>query len=676
MQLRRSLRIYVHENGPPVPKRSKISRVKNQFEVEDFCCGKRKFLKPLPLECVHGCTILPFKSYFCYNKKLCFCNKCHRKVRSGKSAILYVTKRVTVRKGDCIKLLNNGMIEEPVIVCSSCRKKFHKVCVLHLETIYGLFTCADCSRVKNLSIHNVNVYNVESLPKTLMGDHIQVEVQSFLAQNKVDNKVTIRVVISNNAKLVPNIGCESHRSLPYKNKMVIAFEKIGGVDIAFFSFIVQEYYSNCPGPNRNCVYLAYLDSVQAFQPHELRTQVYHTILLAYFKYVKLLGFKCVYIWACPPGPSSGYDYIFYSHPPAMKMPTLKRLKAWYTNLLRIGQGKGIITGHSNLLVDTMKNNITRIADLAYFHEDHWIDFVQGIIAHPPTTPTEGESMRCPKVRCRKMTPGKLKAKKFADEFNEFIYSVSDYRMQCVLREMKFRGDMFLVAHLNDNIPGSTRTIVDPDPELRCPILDSRDVFMLYLRQNHYEFSSLRRGKYSTMTIIYNIHMFDMVDRKKEILCNLCLAVIKYGYDSCTNFHLCSSCLEKSGKHNHSMNEESMSSSTSELSSTSETYEVESWAGQDLTFTEVSHILKAVGHAITCQCVIKGPSCTLGQNLLCHLEKCAKPRGTCIICVRIFSITCSHCSSCPDVKCELQVCRNVKLFQQTNKFLTERTCTLG
>lgn len=128
--------------------------------------------------------------------------------------------------------------------------------------------------------------------------------------------------------------------------MVIAFEKIGGVDIAFFSFIVQEYYSNCPGPNRNCVYLAYLDSVQAFQPHELRTQVYHTILLAYFKYVKLLGFKCVYIWACPPGPSSGYDYIFYSHPPAMKMPTLKRLKAWYTNLLRIGQGKGIITGHS------------------------------------------------------------------------------------------------------------------------------------------------------------------------------------------------------------------------------------------------------------------------------------------------------------------------------------------
>lgn len=54
-----------------------------------------------------------------------------------------------------------------------------------------------------------------------------------------------------------------------------------------------------------------------------------------------------------------------------------------------------------------------------------------------------------------MTPGKLKAKKFADEFNEFIYSVSDYRMQCVLREMKFRGDMFLVAHLNDNIPVRT-----------------------------------------------------------------------------------------------------------------------------------------------------------------------------------------------------------------------------
>ena len=37
------------------------------------------------------------------------------------------------------------------------------------------------------------------------------------------------------------------------------------------------------------IYIAYLDSVNFFQPKHLRTPVYHEILIGYLDYVKKLG---------------------------------------------------------------------------------------------------------------------------------------------------------------------------------------------------------------------------------------------------------------------------------------------------------------------------------------------------------------------------------------------------
>ena len=70
---------------------------------------------------------------------------------------------------------------------------------------------------------------------------------------------------------------------PYKTKAVFCFEVIDGVEVCFFGLHVQEYGSACSKPNTRRVYIAYLDSVHFFQPRELRTDVYHEILLGYLE---------------------------------------------------------------------------------------------------------------------------------------------------------------------------------------------------------------------------------------------------------------------------------------------------------------------------------------------------------------------------------------------------------
>lgn len=48
-------------------------------------------------------------------------------------------------------------------------------------------------------------------------------------------------------------------------------------------------------------------------------------------------------------------------------------------------------------------------------------------------------------------------------------------------------------------------IVDPDASINCDLMDGRDAFLTMAREKHYEFSSLRRAKWSSLALLYELH---------------------------------------------------------------------------------------------------------------------------------------------------------------------------
>ena len=77
----------------------------------------------------------------------------------------------------------------------------------------------------------------------------------------------------------------------------------------------------------------------------------------------------------------------------------------------------------------------------------------------------------------------------------------------VYQTMEKHRDVFFTVLLNppssisSPLPGTT----DPDNLITCDLMDGRDAFLTMARERHWEFSSLRRAKFSTMAMLYELH---------------------------------------------------------------------------------------------------------------------------------------------------------------------------
>ncbi len=188
-------------------------------------------------------------------------------------------------------------------------------------------------------------WQASALPRTKLGDFLELIVRYRLEQSghaDVAGSVTVRMVSNTQNRLeVPHCIRENFQNdsgtkvplhLPYRQKCIILFQKIDGLDVCLFCLYVQEFDESCPEPNKSRVYVAYLDSVEYFRPRECRTMVYQELMSGYLKWAQVRGFKQCHIWACPP--QRGDNFIFWCHPPHQRTPSRDRLTAWYNQIVK------------------------------------------------------------------------------------------------------------------------------------------------------------------------------------------------------------------------------------------------------------------------------------------------------------------------------------------------------
>lgn len=382
------------------------------------------------------------------------------------------------------------------------------------------FACNHCYRKKNIGFDlRHRKYSARRLPHTRMSEYIEKKVNEYIRLNSPSaGQVTIRVLTAYRDTIHvkkemrgyvnrcrETKGPQRHsnsRSYPnefgYTNRAIFAWQEIDGVDVCVFGMHVQEYGEDCPEPNKQVVYLSYLDSVHFFRPKELRTVVYHEILLTYFKYVKELGFRRVFIWVCPS--RKGDDYIFYRHPPEQKMPTQKRLFDWYVKMLDLGIRVGIIEKYHNIHQYSTAESWTSILSMPYLSGDYWPGEFERLL----TINTESQMM---------------------ENFD---------------KSLKRQRDGFIVARLNDcdcspHFESQRRM---EETTFTCDLMRGREPFLQLARRRNYEFSTLRRAKFSSLAMVKHLERYFNL----EPIFNECytLESNKRHYDcsNCEDFYLC------------------------------------------------------------------------------------------------------------------------------------------
>ena len=83
----------------------------------------------------------------------------------------------------------------------------------------------------------------------------------------------------------------------YRQRVILLWQRLDGVDVCLFALYVQEYGADCPPPNARKIYIAYLDSVRYLRPLTARTAIYHELLVSYLSNARQRGYASAYIWA-------------------------------------------------------------------------------------------------------------------------------------------------------------------------------------------------------------------------------------------------------------------------------------------------------------------------------------------------------------------------------------------
>ncbi|XP_049346193.1 probable histone acetyltransferase HAC-like 1 isoform X2 [Solanum verrucosum] len=664
--------------------------------VCQLCGTDRLVFVPRPVYCSSCCKCIKRNLVYYWavdeaGGRHCFCTKCFRKSCGDDVS----SQGLSISKNKFQKAKNNDQNEESWVQCDKCECWQHQICALYnaKKDLEGQakYICPFCCLKEIEAGEHVPLpvsIGAQDLPRTMLSDHIEQRLfrrlnlerneRAKLSGQDADEvpgaaDLIVRVVLSVNRNLKvkqPFLDLCHNEGYPpefqYKSKVILLFQKIGGVDVCLFGMYVQEFGSECAPPNRRCVYISYLDSIKYFKPdietvkgEALRTFVYQEILIGYMDYCKKRGFTTCYLWACPP--VKGEDYILYCHPESQKTPKPEKLRLWYRSMLRKASEEDIVVNYTNLydhfFVPSTRNS-ARIsaAHLPYFDGDYWSGAAEDIVRN-----IEKESRGDSRNKVKKlMTKSTLKAighdNLSADATKDILvmqklgqtilpvkedfiivnlHVVCTNCQQAILSEGQWSckqcrnfhicarclalkdnlseqkthtsssGEEHLLSEVVVNdIPASTE---DQDAIIENDFFENRHSFLSFCEKNHYQFDSLRRAKHSSMMILYHLNK---------------------------NIH---------------------------LSKTDSGFGKEQFEGQRPLKFKLMDILV---HASQCRATPSNPcsysGCLKMRKLFQHASRCSvRVPGGCALCRKIWSLLHWHSQTCQDISCLVPRCKDIK-----------------
>ncbi|ESO09433.1 hypothetical protein HELRODRAFT_168416 [Helobdella robusta] len=689
--------------------------IDNMMKSLGYCCGHKHIFSPIVLICYgkHMCTIPVNTYYYTYQNRFSYCEKCFNDIRTDYIELNEDASQAPTRllKTLFLKMKNGEFDYEPLVACSICNNKHHNICVMHMDQISSSnrFVCSICTKSQNLkkkenkftAKREYYICKILGLPQTKLGSYLELRVNSFLKRKDAGMR----------RKFCNDESKEMEKSFPYIAKAIFAFMDVDGVDVCFFGMHVQEYASSVQ-PNSRRVYLAYMDSVNFFRPKHLRTSVYHELLIGYLDYAKNLGYMYAHIWACPP--SDGDDYIFNCHPPDMKIPKPKRLQEWYKKMLNKAVNDQVIHDYKDLLKDVIEKNLQSVTEIPYFEGDYWPNVLEECIkeldeeekkrkaleeadeddmADDDTNDEHGLRRKGQKgpsssslsnkgsnnsngnlhgtggaALKRKQTKHKHGPQRKGGKKDSQLTTVCSLTARLLIAIEKLKEGFFVVTLQDpDKVTvNSLHPIKDPDQLVLNDLMDGRDSFLALAREKHYEFSSLRRAKYSTMAMLYELH----TQGKDNFVytCNICKAAVETHYhcEVCNDFDLCVPCYQQEG-HHHKMeklggfdlNENQLSNSTSST---------DQEGPRDVRKVAIDRCITALVHACQCRdanCRLN--SCYKMKRIMNHMKICKRKNNRgCSICRQLIALCCYHAKHCQENKCLVPLCAPIKQKLQLQK----------
>ncbi|KAK3871159.1 hypothetical protein Pcinc_023685 [Petrolisthes cinctipes] len=183
-------------------------------------------------------------------------------------------------------------------------------------------------------------------------------------------------------------------------------------------------------------------------------------------------------------------------------------------------------------------------------------------------------------------------------------------------------------------------------------MDGRDTFLTLARKRHLEFSSLRRAKYSTMVMMYELH--NQGQDRFVYTCNHCKAHVetRYHCQECDYLNLCTSCFKAEG-HNHKMVKLGL-----DLEDDTETKYLNL---QEARITSIERCIQFLVHASQCRDAnCRLASCEKMKKVFTHVKICKRKNNIeCVNCKQFIALCLYHARNCQVQKCDVLYCCSIK-----------------